>query len=166
MEKIEIFLQGEGLKDVVIVKLPKGSTVRDLVNAAKEHGCPDDDKENVAAIFLEDSENSLNLDLSLEEAGITHRQHTHIHRKKKIEVNVTFNGMEKIRDFPPSTTVGKVKKWAAKEFNMAVEDAIEHILQVSGSTIRPDEHSHIGTLIECPAHQLFFDLVPKIRVEG
>jgi hypothetical protein len=165
MDKIEIFLQGEGLKDVVIVQLPKKGSVRDLANAALEHGRPADD-ENVSAIFLEDSETALNPDLSLEDAGIEHRQHVHIHRNKKIDVTVTFNGLQKSHNFPPSKTVGKVKKWAAKEFSMAEEDAIEHILQVSGSKDRPDEHSHIGALIEFPAHQLFFDLVPKVRVEG
>lgn len=166
MDKIEVFLQGEGMKDIVIVRVPKDGFVHELIAAAGEQGLPTDDEGAQAVAFIENSETALDPDLSLEEAGISHRQHVHVHRGRKIEVTVSFNGIQKAREFPPSFTVGKVKKWTVKEFGMAEVDATEHVLQISGSTIRPDEHTHIGNLVMCPQHQLYFDLVPKIRVEG
>lgn len=166
MSKIKVFLQGEGLKDVVIVEVSKDGFVKDLISAAIEKGVPEGDGEQVPAVYLEDSEDSLSSELSLEEAGIGPRQHVHMHRSPKIEVTVTFNGLQKSQEFPPSTTVGKVKKWAAKEFGMSKEDAVEHVLKISGSTDKPDEHTHIGALVPFPESQLLFDLVPKIRVEG
>jgi len=166
MSKIKVFLQGEGLKDVVIIEVPKDGSVKDLISAAIEIGVPKGEGEQVPAVYLEDSENPLNPECSIEKAGIGPRQHVHMHRNRKIEVTVTFNGLQKTREFPPSKTIGKVKKWAAKEFGMSKEDAVEHVLKISGSTDKPDEHTHIGALVSSPKSQLIFDLVPKVRVEG
>ena len=45
-------------------------------------------------------------------------------------------------------------------------DAVEHVLQISGSASRPDEDVHLGTLTRAPVCSVSFDLVPKRRVEG
>jgi hypothetical protein len=166
MEKVKVFLQWEGHKDVVIVEVPENGSVKDLISAAIENGMPEGDGKQLPVVYLENSEESLNPEVSMEEAGIGPRQHVHMHRNQKIQVTATFNGLQKSREFAPSTTVGKVKKWAAKEFGMSKEDAVEHVLKISGSTDKPDEYMHIGALVLFPENQLFFDLVPKIRVEG
>ena len=65
------------------------------------------------------------------------------------------------------TTVETVKRWAAiKGFGMTPADAAEHVLQLAGSTIRPEPDTHIGSLVSGSACQLRFDLVPLKRVEG
>lgn len=166
MSMINVFLQGEGLDEIIIVKVHEGGFVKDLISAAIDKGVPKGDDRRLHALYLEDSSDSLNQELSLKEAGIGPQQHVHIHRCKIIEVTVTFNGLQKSKKFPPSKTVGKVKKWAVKEFGMSTEDAIEHVLKITGSTDKPDEHTHIGALVVYPECQLFFDLVPKVRVEG
>ena len=38
MNKVEVFLQGEGVKDVVIVRVPKDGSVRDLSWSGSERG--------------------------------------------------------------------------------------------------------------------------------
>ena len=166
MGHIKVFVQGEGIKDVVIVEVLESAFVQDLISAAFEKGIPQGDGEQLAVVFLEDLEDPLDSALSLVDAGIGARQHVHVHRIQKIQVTVSFNGLQKSRVFAPSITVGKVKKWAAKEFGMTKEDSVEHALQISGSTEKPDEHMHIGSLVSFPDRQLLFDLVPKVRVEG
>ncbi|MGH7618152.1 MAG: hypothetical protein ACREPM_13060, partial [Gemmatimonadaceae bacterium] len=83
-------------------------------------------------------------------------------------VKVFFNGRTIERQFPPAATIGKVTHWAVgkKGFNLDAADAVEHVLQISGSTQRPDEDEHLGTLVNAPTCTVSFDLVPKQRVEG
>lgn len=165
-EKLEIFLQGEGLKDVVIVEVPLNAVVRDLIEAAKGHGLLHGGNEVLSLIFIEDGEDALDPDVTLEKAGIEHRSHVHIHRHHRINVTVNFNERQESQEFPPSATVGRVKNWATKVFEMSDVDSTEHILQVTGSSARPDVNTHIGTLVNFPEDQLRFDLVAKVRIEG
>jgi hypothetical protein len=166
MGKIEIFLQGEGVKDVVLVRVPKDGTVRDLLNAAREHGVHLGGDGDPSVVYIEDAEEAVDPNASLEEAGIRHRGHIHVHRCHRIDVSVNFNARTETMAFPPSATVGRVKKWAVKAFGMSEKDAAEHVLQITGSNVRPDEDIHIGALVTHPEHRISFDLVPKVRVEG
>ncbi len=164
-KKIDVFVQGEGLKDIVLVKVSKDGLVQDLVEIAKEHGLMfDEDK--IGDVFLEDEKKFLSSDLTLKDAKIGDKCHIHIHRCHRIYVSVNFNGQQETRKFPPSATVDRVKKWAAKTFDLSPVDAAEHTLQLTGSDERPDEDIHIGSLVIFPNDQLQFDLVPKVRVEG
>jgi hypothetical protein len=78
---------------------------------------------------------------------------------------VTYNGTES-HAFPPSTTIGRVKKWADKEFGLKGQDATDLVLQISGTTTKPEEDIHIGTLVKHPHCALSLDLVPKKFVQG
>lgn len=166
MKKIELFIQGEGLKKTIRVQLPEGATIQELLNVAQDQGIHLGGEGDPTMVFLEDSDESLTRTTTLEEVGIGHRNHVHVNRTHKIDVFVTFNGAEKLHEFSPSTRVAKVHRWATKEFGMSDVDASEHLLQIMGSTERPDEDTHIGTLVTYPSHELRFILVPKIRVEG
>jgi hypothetical protein len=166
MKNIEIFVQGEGLKDVVLVKVPEDGSVRDLIEAARGAGAQVHGEDAILLAFIEEAEEPLAADITLKEAGVHYRQHVHVHRTRKIQVTVTFNGRQESGDFPPSATLGRVKKWATRAFGMSELDATEHVLQVASSTIQPDEHAHVGTLVVYPNHHISFDLVPKVRVEG
>lgn len=163
-KQVDVFVQGEGLKDVVLVQVPQDAVLFDVIKAAKEHGLLGGEQD--CLIFLEDGDEAIDPGTSLENAGVHNRTHVHIHRQNQISVTVNFNARHDVRDFPPSTTVGHVKKWATKVFEMSEIDATEHVLQVTGSTVRPDEMTHIGALVTCPDNKVSFDLVPKVRVEG
>jgi hypothetical protein len=80
---------------------------------------------------------------------------------------IRFNGENTTRRFPPSATVERVRRWAARRaFHLSPRDAAEHVLQIQGTTIRPDRDAHIGTLTQGHTCAVAFDLVPCKRVEG
>lgn len=165
MEKIEVFLQMEGVKEIVLVQLPRTGTVRDVIIVAKGHN-PRFGEEEPVRVFIEDEDAAVELDVALEDAGIKHRGHAHVHRCQHLEVSVNFNGRTVSDSFPPSATVGRVKKWATRELGMTEKDAAEHVLEVSGTKVALDDDTHIGTLVHYPACQVVLDLRPKVRVEG
>lgn len=167
MAETEVFVQGEGMRDIVLVRVPEGGTVRDVVEAARARGLRTEDGET-PSVTVENDDAELDLDASLSGAGIADRGRVHVHRCKKVAVTVNFNADQKTGEVPPSTTVKKLKKWADSKqgFDLRGADATEHLLQVCGSGERPDEDTHVGSLVEVPDCSLCFDLVPKSRVEG
>jgi len=69
------------------------------------------------------------------------------------------------RNMPKMLGDDKVKKEFVKAIHMSPVDATEHVLQLTGTTIQPDAHDHIGSLVgeHC---SVAFVLVPKIRPQG
>jgi hypothetical protein len=167
MKTIEILLQGEAIPDIQLVVLDiEGAKARDVAAKAAEHrkGPP---AEGDFFVFIEDAESPLDPDSALPEANQGHPLRLHVHRCRAIEVAVTFNGETVEHRFGPGTTVETVKKWAAiKGFHMTPQDAAEHVLQISGTTTRPEPDTHIGALVTAGNCTLRFDLVPLKRVEG
>lgn len=166
-EKIELFIQGEGIPDIALVRVPGEGTVQDIVDAAQTHGLRVDGDEN-PLVMVEDADEALNFDTPLQRVGIVHRDRVHVSRCHRIEVTVNYEADQKARVFPPSTTMKKVKKWVDGKdgFGLQDVDAAEHLLQVCGTNTRPDEDTHAGSLVEAPNCSLCFDLIPKQRVEG
>jgi hypothetical protein len=167
METIQVFMQGEGIRDIRLVEVPAGASIRDVVAVAIAHGFSAA-TDGAAVIFVEDSDDALALDLTIEAAGIHHHGSMHVHRCTTVATTVHFNGDSKVRNFGPGTTVARVKDWAVSThvFNLTPVDAAEHVLQITGTQDRPDEDVHIGTLVHAPHCVLAFDLVAKVRVEG
>ncbi len=166
MANIEIFLQGEG-KGAQVVAVPEDGTVSDLLAAASAAGFQTKGNGGTdAVVLLEDADEELDLDAPLRTAGVGHYAHVHIHRSRRIDVTVTYNGMPKSHRFGPGVRVGRVHAWATDAFKLSDVDATEHALQICGTATRPDEDVHIGTLASYPAGTVCFDLVPKKRVEG
>lgn len=168
MSEIEIFLQGEGIPEITLVRVPNDGIVRDILTSAKTQGLRFANDEQTLIILAEDAEERLDPNFSLEVARIGHHSRVHIHRCHKLEVTINFNVGQKFHAFPPSATIEHVKRWVVGQdgFGLHSVDATEHLLQLCSSTIRPDEDTHIGSLVTFPDCQLCFDLVPKVRVEG
>lgn len=168
-EELELFIQGEGLGGIRLIKADPDSTFRQIIaGLAAEAGggfAAAMDRGQLT-VMLEDSDKEVSTNISLRKAGVRSRQRMHIHRCRKVKVSVNFNGETAVDDFPPSTTVGKVKKWADRKFDIDKVDATEHALQQCGTPDRPDEDIHIGTLTNNTSCSVCFDLVPKKRVEG
>lgn len=167
MREIEVFVQGEGGGAEVVVRIAADARVKVLAAEAARAGLAAAGDE-AARVYLEDAEDALAPGQTLEKAGVGPNAHVHIHRCKKIAALVNFNRRSERREFPPSTTLRRIKKWATgnQGFDLTDVDASEHALQFCGRDVRPDEDIHIGTLAEVGSCSVCFDLVPKVRVEG
>lgn len=164
MPTIQLFLQYEGHRRVELVQIDENATVSDLIEAARRAGMSDDRKDG-ACVFGHDADAPLDMTLTLKAAGVRDKHRVHVHRCKKIEVTLHFNERTEKLSFPPAATVDKVKKEFVKAIHMSPVDASEHVLQLCGSTDRPDPDTHIGSLV-CGCCTLCFDLVPIKRIEG
>ncbi len=163
--ELELFLQAEGVVDILLVKANRSQTLADWL-LGLETVPPDVRNAKKVTVTREDEEDALVLEKTFESLGIKDRDRLHLNRCRKVAVTVHFNGRSIEETFPPATTVGKVKKWADKKFEIDKLDATNHALQICGTARRPDEDAHIGTLTASPGCQVCFDLVPKERVEG
>lgn len=164
MPNLQLFLQFEGHRGIEIVRIEDTATVRELLAAAAGAGLPEDRREG-ASVFAHENDTPLDHDTCLKDAGIGNKHRIHIHRCKKVEVTLHFNEVKEKLHFPPSATVERVKREFVKRIHMSPVDATEHVLQLCGSTDRPDPDTHIGSLI-CGCCSLCFDLVPIKRIEG
>lgn len=164
MSKINVFIQGEGIKDVVRLQIEPRSTALDVKNAcAAQLGVRLHDE---SALFAEDQDHPL--DDVTEMASIASKRgvHVHLNRCHRIKVSVVYSGRTVERVFGPGVTVGTVKLQAAKELGITKDDAAELILQIAGTQDQPDADVHIGTLSRCPECAIAFDLVPNPRIQG
>jgi hypothetical protein len=163
MTAIDVFYQGEGVREVEYIELGPDHTFASLKSILIEkHGLETD-----VLIFLEDSDEPLDeLLLVREHAGHVGVK-VHVHRCRHVEVAVTFNNETVHHRFGPGATVARVKHWAAEhKFKMSPEEASEHVLQIKGTHDRPAPGTHLGTLAACPHCAVAFDLVPDQRVNG
>jgi hypothetical protein len=163
MSNINVFLQGEGIKEVMRLELEPQSTPIDVKRACASHGVQANDE---AAVFLEDQDDPLADAVTVGALAGKHGARLHVHRCRRMAVKVTYSGRTVQHAFGPGRTVGAVKKWAAKELGISKEDAAELILQIAGTHEQPDVDVHIGTLATCPACAIAFDLVPNPRIQG
>jgi hypothetical protein len=168
MSDIEVFMQGEGISHITLVRVHREAQVRALIDMARVHGFPDDPEAGETVVQLEDADAVLALDATLDEAGVGHRSRVHVHRCRTVEVTVTYNNEDKAHQFPPSMTIERVKEWAtsAEAFTLSPVDATEHALQISGTSERPHDDVHIGALVGARNCALHLDLVAKRRIEG
>lgn len=162
MQTIPVFYQAESLGRVEHIPFPVESTLADVLAAiCTKHGT-----DAAALLFLEDAEEPAELTTVLRDIAGPKGLKVHLHRCRRVEVSVTFNGT-KDRAFAPSTTIARVKRWATeKAFPMSPDEAGEHVLQISGTADRPSPGTHLGTLATCPGCHVRFDLVPNERVNG
>jgi hypothetical protein len=170
MAGVQIFVQGEGAREIRVLELPAHATVRELVEAAQAQGvaaAPHNGGRAVAA-YAEDGDAPLPAGATLEAAGLGHQSSVHLSRCKQVAVTVDYNGQTRAESFGPGVPIHRVKAWAVgrQGFNLAPVDAAEHVLQLPGTSDRPDEDVHIGSLVGATGCGVEFDLVAKVRVEG
>jgi hypothetical protein len=171
MSSIDVFIQREGLADILVATAAPHQTIAEIFSG----GDPAIVVDEGAIVFIEDVAAPLDLDavveellpLVIEEEGARPPLRLHVTHCRHVEVSVRYNGEDARRCFPPSATIGRVHHWAARRaFHLTPRDAAEHVLQLQGSTQRPDRDVHIGTLVDGKKCAVAFDLVPRKRVEG
>lgn len=163
MKSIQVFYQGEGIEGIQHLEIGADRTFADLRAALlAKHALEGD-----PVLFVEEEDAPADAGAQLGPLASKHGLKVHLHRCRKVEAQVTFNARSANRQFPPSATVARVKKWAAeKEYGMTPEEAGEHVLQLAGSQERPAPGTHLGALTGRQACHVAFDLVPNERVNG
>lgn len=160
--KTRVFVQSDLLAEIVILEVAHGTTGDSLKNEILKI-IPGEVNHKELFVFLEDDDDDDPLS-KLE--SVTEGLRLHVHRQKGIEVTVRYGGNDVKRTLRPSATIARVKRWATHDLGISASDAAELMLQVSGTTSRPDSDVHIGTLVHAPARTLQFDLVPSPRING
>lgn len=163
MKSVDLFYQAEGVAEIAHIEVEPDATFAMLkARLTQIHGLPDE-----ALLFLEDDQEPVNDAIRIEERATEKGLKAHVHRCRHIDVTVTFNGETVEHRFSPSTTIARVKKWAAEQkFGMSEDEAGEHVLQIAGTHKRPAPGTHIGSLTDGKVCALAFDLVPDERVNG
>jgi hypothetical protein len=162
MQTIPVFYQAESLGRIGHANLSPDATLADVLAWIRAQHATD----AAALLFLEDADEPAELTARLQDLAGPKGLKVHVHRCHRIEVSVTFNGTKE-HLFAPSATVARVKRWATeKAFPMSPEEAGEHVLQISGTTERPNLGTHLGTLAAHQHCHARFDLVPNERVNG
>ncbi len=163
MKAIDIFYQGEGLREIDHIEMDDDKSFGALKAAiAEKHDLAGD-----VLFFLEDRDEPVDDEMNVREHCGTHGIKAHLHRCRHVEVAVTYNGETVRRRFGPGTTVARVKRWAAeRKLGMSRDEASEHVLQLAGTHERPTPGTHLGALTACPHCRVVFQLVPDERVNG
>ena len=163
MKKIDVYYQGEGLKDIQHVEVNADLEFAALKEVLiKKHGL-----DPGSLLFIENEDEPVDECSQISDRAGKCGIKAHVHRCRQIEVCVKFNGKNVEHSFGPGTTIARVKHWAAeKKFDMNPQEAGEHVLQLAGSHDRPAGGTHLGVLVHCQKCQLAFDLVPDERVNG
>ncbi len=132
------------------------TTIADLADAV---GLDD------ATCWPEDADEPLDGNTRAAEA-VGENGHLHLSRCRGVEVIINYAGRDKTDEFPPGTTVGRVRRWAIGEdaFNLPQKERPKHEVGLCGTGVIADRNDHIGTLAtDC---ELCLDLAPKDRFQG
>ena len=159
---LRAFVQSHLLTEILLLEVPVGTngpTLKKTVLA----GIPGAEGVEGLFIFLEDDDDDDPLAKLME---IPDGLRLHVHHVKGIEVEVRYAGKSTKRTFRPSATVGRVTTWATRALGIAAPDAADLMLQLVGTSTRPDADVHIGSLTHGGEHKLHFDLVPSPRING
>ncbi len=170
MKRVDIFVQGHGLSDITVLPGKPDDTIASVLSKLNQAEA----KEESLLVFVQDTPCAVDRDVLVEELlPLTADDDSlrslclHITRCHTVETVIRFNGEDQRRHFPPGAIVERVRRWAAsRAFGLSSRDAVEHVLQIQGTTTRPDRDIHVGTLTDGKTCAVAFDLVPTKRVEG
>lgn len=154
---MELFTHSAGVENPEIVEVEATALVRTLLVEGDADG----------PIWLEEVDEEVDLDITLEAAGIRHHHHVHRGPCHRIEVIVRWNGDHE-QDFGPATTTKTVEKWAfgPKVANLSPEQAAQHVLAVPGADHFLEAGVHVGSLVTKGSCRVTLDLLPRSRFEG
>ena len=162
---IEVLVEGEGLVDVEVIRLPPGSAAREIVVAvAAKGGFPPEE----AVLFLEDGDELVDLVAAVVEESYGGRVH-HVHRLHHVEVEVFYKEQCIKRRFRPSARVQRVLDWAAGPDGFKGIDPVivpELELALHGTSRALPKNAHVGRYVRHPEPCLKLDLIRGVIPNG
>jgi hypothetical protein len=154
---MELFTHTPGNEHPEIIEVEATALVRTLLVEGDLDG----------HIWIEEVDEEVDLDITLEAAGIRHHHHVHRGHCHRVEVVVRFNG-DFEHTYGPATTIKPVEKWAfgPEVANFSKEQAAEHVLAVPAADHFLEEGVHIGSLVKPGSCTVTLDLLPRSRFAG
>lgn len=154
---MELFIHSLGNEQPEIIEVNPVAQVRELLVGSDADG----------HIWIEETDEEVDLDITFEAAGIRHHEHLHRGRCREIDVVIRFNGSFD-HTFRPATTIKKIEKWAfgPKVANFSKEQAAEHVLAEPGADHFLEDGVHVGSLAKAGACTITLDLLPRSRFAG
>lgn len=155
---MELFAHTPGNEHPEIIEIEATALVRELL--------VEDDPDG--HIWIQEVDEEVDLDITLEAAGIRHQHHVHRGHCHEIEVVVRFNGTNFEHGYGPGTTIKTVEKWAfgPKAADLSPEEAAKHVLAVPGADHFLEGGVHVGSLVTPGSCKVTLDLFPRSRFEG
>lgn len=159
--QIEVLFAAQGKRDHYGIPITQETTVAEFMALAVEavgH------TEDLVALYLEDGEEPLGVDLPLAAHLTQQFSPLHLGQHHQIMTAVEYNGAHVTREFKPSTTVKKVIKWAIGSDGFNLEGKPHDFqLKYKGEVVPPDTHlGQIWNRLE----KLKFKLVFKVKPQG
>jgi hypothetical protein len=159
---IDIYVHTVDGADPKLVKASEESTIKQLIKQVTGEGADD----GSFLLFIEDGEDAVQKHQTLAESEIRHRHHVHIHKCKKVQVSVFYNG-QKQETFPPSAKVKRVLKWAVKAFGLSPVEATDKFLALnSDKNAELPMDAHIGSFTADGECSINLCLVAPVEVQG
>ena len=156
---MEIYVHTAGNEDPELIQIEGSAPVREFLVAGDGNGA--------VLVMLEDVAEPIDLEITIEQAGIRHRDHVHRGRCRRVSTRVRYNGDEN-REFHPAATIRRVFEWATGPhgFNLTPEQKAEHVLALPGADHFLDWEVRIGSVVTPGSCDVVLDLLPKSRFEG
>ncbi len=157
MNTLKVFVHGQQ-DELDIIPVDLGTSVRDL---AADCG------ETSANVWLENADEPLDPDLTLEAVGVTDQCHIHVSDCREVVVHVRYNGDEKRFESSPAATADHLLRRVAGDegFGLTEDQRASHMLVLAGADDGLDRDAHIGSVVveDCVVS---LDLSPKHRYQG
>jgi len=176
-ETFELFIHSQGAKPKVAVAGPQ-EVLRDVLVRT---GIMSQGQEDLL-VFVGEWDEALNerddiddgedshppVDLSLTTGALEllRHRHVHVHKCKRVAVEVHFNGLTKRHRFSPATTIAVITKWARTKFKLDPAAGAEYVLQICNTTKQPRPSDHLGELVDVSTCAICFNLVKEITPQG
>ncbi|MEQ1854893.1 MAG: hypothetical protein ABL963_00385 [Longimicrobiales bacterium] len=161
----KLFLQGPGLKKVVVIEVEDAAHVADVISRAREVGA---DVDVDAIAMLEDTDDPLDHGASLDAAGLREKAGVHVGRCRKVSVVVRYGRDTKEEDFSPAQRLRLAFKWAVgkRGFDISDGDAQDLVLVIQGQQQSLDLDDQIGLHIAGRECKVRLELIPSDRIQG
>lgn len=165
---IKTHIYGEGRPTPFVVELPENATALELIAVAQTAGAlPAEVEAKEFLAFVVDVDEAVPHDRPVHDPKGNHRLPIHLHRCRKIEVSVTFNGVTHAHGFAPSTHVSRILKWAVHKFGLTGPDAANKELRLDSTTgLVLQDKAPIGSYVIHPKCGVLLFLTDIVQVQG
>ncbi len=155
---MELFVHTSNDEQPEIVNIEDSALVRQLLVEGDPEG----------HVWIQEVDEEIDLNITLEAAGIRHHHHLYRGHCHRVEVVVRWNGTDYEHTYGPATTIKTVEKWGfgPEVADFSPEQAAKHALALPGADHFLPVAVHVGSLVTPGTCKVVLDLLPRSRFEG